>query len=286
MNPITILVLGDNATGKTCYINKCTKNTYNDDYKPTNELELSNSTFEKDGISYNIQISEKPESKPFEDFSKYYDGFIFFSDIKTREDTLKIKEKIEENIPIFYIESKCDLLEEAEYEKRKEEIKNFTEKNEFNGGFLVSSMNGKNINESFKFIVFEIIKRVKEKIKNLEAVKEIKIINEKDMIKIYTYKNEGDKKNNLYECKIDIKQLKEEYDFLEPLIDAYDFVEIVENLKVQNRVKINLYFKKIVIQIGILIYSIYGDKEEVTFDLIHEDLNPEELSKKLIEKLV
>lgn len=277
-----LLVLGSQGSGKSSYIKRCTENSYNEDYQPTNELKESNITSELDNISYNIQISEKPNSEPFENFFKDYDGFIIFSDLKTKENALELKEKIGRKYSVFFIESKCDLLEEKKYEKEKDKVKNFTEENDFNGGFLVSSKTGKNINESFQFIVKELIDRVRQK----KEAEEIKIDNEKDIINIYTYKNEGNQCDELYQCKVNINELKEDYDILESIIDARNFVELVNMKKEINDLKINFYLKKVVIQISILFFDLLGDKEELTFELVHKDLNPEDLPKILIEKLI
>ena len=312
MTLLKILILGSQNTGKTSFIKKWTTNNFCDSYLPTNELELSKKVFENDGISYDINISEIPYSfksntEEFDKLLEDYIGIIIFFDInnnETVENTLKIKEEIEKiespnledgKILTFLIESKCDLLDDNQYEKEKEKIDKFIEKYKFNGGFLVSSKNGKNINESFEFIILEIIKKMKkekgedsislESKDNIE-IKDIFGLDEDDnIITLSLILDEGDGGEVEYECEIDLTKLKEEYYIFEFVKNAEEFVDIFYLLKDRNKVKINLYLKKIVIQVAALFYSIYGDEEEITFELIYQDLNPEDLPKKLLNIL-
>ena len=312
MSLLKILILGSQNTGKTSFIKKLTTNNFCDSYLPTNELELSKKVFENDGISYDINISEIPYSfknnkEEFDKLLKDYIGIIIFFDInnnETVENTLKIKEEIEKiespnledgKILTFLIESKCDLLNDDQYEKEKEKIDKFIEKYKFNGGFLVSSKNGKNINESFEFIILEIIKKMKkekdedsislESKDNIEIKDIFGLDKDDNIITLSLILDEGDGGEVEYECEIDLTKLKEEYYIFEFVKNAEEFVDIFYLLKDRNKVKINLYLKKIVIQVAALFYSIYGDEEEITFELIYQDLNPEDLPKKLLNIL-
>lgn len=314
MSLLKILILGSQNTGKTSFIKKLTTNNFCDSYLPTNELELSKKVFENDGISYDINISEIPYSfksntEEFDKLLEDYIGIIIFFDInnnETVENTLKIKEEIEKiespnledgKILTFLIESKCDLLEDNQYEKEKEKIDKFIEKYKFNGGFLVSSKNGKNINESFEFIILEIIKKMKKEEDeysiSLESQDKIEIdkieisVNDKDdniiTLSFVEYDRYSDEFE--YEYEIDLKKLKKEYSIFELVKDANEFIDIFNLLKERNKVKINLYLKEIVIQVSALFYSIYGDEEELTFELIYKELNPEDLPKRLFNIL-
>ena len=312
MTLLKILILGSQNTGKTSFIKKWTTNNFCDSYLPTNELELSKKVFENDGISYDINISEIPYSfksntEEFDKLLEDYIGIIIFFDInnnETVENTLKIKEEIEKiespnledgKILTFLIESKCDLLDDNQYEKEKEKIDKFIEKYKFNGGFLVSSKNGKNINESFEFIILEIIKKMKkekdedsislESKDNIEIKDIFGLDKDDNIITLSLILDEGDSDKVEYEFEIDLKKLKEEYYIFEFVKNAEEFVDIFYLLKDRNKVKINLYLKKIVIQVAALFYSIYGDEEEITFELIYQDLNPEDLPKKLLNIL-
>ena len=187
------------------------------------------------------------------------------------------------------------MLNDDQYEKEKEKIDKFIEKYKFNGGFLVSSKNGKNINESFEFIILEIIKKMKkekdedsislESKDNIEIKDIFGLDKDDNIITLSLILDEGDSDKVEYECEIDLKKLKEEYYIFEFVKNAEEFVDIFYLLKDRNKVKINLYLKKIVIQVAALFYSIYGDEEEITFELIYQDLNPEDLPKKLLNIL-
>jgi len=51
----------------------------------------------------------------------------------------------------------------------------------------------------------------------------------------------------------------------------------LNGLKKRNKIKINLYLKKVVVQVGIIFNSILGDEEEITFELISEDIKKKDL---------
>ena len=55
-NGIKIIVVGNSGTGKTSFVNKWTKDSFNEQYKATIVSEFSNKTFEYKGNSYKIQL--------------------------------------------------------------------------------------------------------------------------------------------------------------------------------------------------------------------------------------
>jgi hypothetical protein len=83
------------------------------------------------------------------------------------------------------MENKCDLLgEEKDYEKGIEELKIFSEENNFCGAFRTSALNGYNVENGINFLVDEIIRKIsteeKNKINNdinskKEEVKKVKL---------------------------------------------------------------------------------------------------------------
>jgi translation initiation factor 2 gamma subunit (eIF-2gamma) len=64
-------------------------------------------------------------------------------------------------LPSVLIENKIDLVEEEEL-KDDIELKEFAEKNKFNGYFRSSAKLGININESMEFLIKTIIKRMED----------------------------------------------------------------------------------------------------------------------------
>lgn len=55
-NDLKIIVIGAAGTGKTSYVNKWTKNTFQEDYKATVVSEFGFKVFEYKGRLYRIQI--------------------------------------------------------------------------------------------------------------------------------------------------------------------------------------------------------------------------------------
>ena len=53
---LKIIVVGSSGTGKTSFVNKWTKNTFNDSYKPTIVSEFWFKVFEHEGKLYRIQL--------------------------------------------------------------------------------------------------------------------------------------------------------------------------------------------------------------------------------------
>ena len=87
-----IIVCGDSYTGKTNFINKLTKNTFNDTYTKTIVSEFELSKFFKDDKTYRIQLwdlaGQDKDYTVLKIFSKDADGCIIMSDatnIETRE---------------------------------------------------------------------------------------------------------------------------------------------------------------------------------------------------------
>ena len=67
-------------------------------------------------------------------------------------------------LPCILVETKCDLLE-PEVVEDTTELREFANKNGYDGYFKTSALSGRNINESMKYLIFRIIER-------LEAIEE------------------------------------------------------------------------------------------------------------------
>ena len=59
----------------------------------------------------------------------------------------------------------------------------------------------------------------------------------------------------------------------------------MDGLKERNKIKINLYLKKVVVQVGFIFTSILGEEEEITFELISEDFKKKDLIEYLTKLL-
>ena len=55
-NDIKIIVIGNSGVGKTSFVNKWTKNIFNDSYKSTIGSEFVYKIFENNGTIYNVQL--------------------------------------------------------------------------------------------------------------------------------------------------------------------------------------------------------------------------------------
>ena len=221
-------------------------------------------------------------------------------------------------IPALLVESKCDLLDNPEVED--ETLQEFAKANNFIGSFRVSSKTGLNVAESIEFLIKNIIKRMEDmqekgtdpfykieekdkkkekrekngkKGKNQEEeedseeddsseidVKDVNFFREEENLEIEIRKD-GKK----YFFKMDFKKFKEKYEVFIGVKDIYDLIEILDELKDRDRIIVNYYLKNVVIQIGILCFNLLGEKEDIYFELIHEDLEDEDIFKYLIKEL-
>ena len=167
-----LMIVGSSQTGKISFLKKYTSNYSINTFKKSGGLEFGSRIFEKNNILYKLEIWEiggNTKNEPFVNLcAKDSHGCIIFSDatnIQTREYSLKLKKMVLESsqfknkIPCILIENKRDLLEENQIENHEKELKEFAEKNEFDGSFLTSIKTGKNMMEAMEFLTEEIIKR-------------------------------------------------------------------------------------------------------------------------------
>ena len=102
-------------------------------------------------------------------FCKDSHGIIFCCDAlveQSRNDILtwikSIKEFIDiSDLPMIIMENKCDLLgDENDYNKGIEELKSFSDNNNFLGAFRTSALNGYNVENAINFLVDDIINKI------------------------------------------------------------------------------------------------------------------------------
>ena len=89
---LKIIVVGSSGTGKTSFVNKWTKNIFNDAYKPTIVSEFGFKIFENEGKIYRIQLwdlaGQDKNSTITKIFAKDSHGCIILSDA-TKPETLE-----------------------------------------------------------------------------------------------------------------------------------------------------------------------------------------------------
>ena len=172
---LKIIVIGNAGTGKTSFVNKWTKNIFNEAYKATIVSEFGFKIFEDNGTLYRIQLWDlagmDQNAMVTKIFAKDAHGCIIMSDStnrQTREETLKWKKSVDEEavfidggkLPCVLVENKIDLLPDDEKMKDDPELNNFANKNGFIGCFRSSAKEGINIAEAMEFLIKGVIKRL------------------------------------------------------------------------------------------------------------------------------
>ena len=178
-NDIMIIVVGNSGTGKTSFVNKWIKDTFDESYKATIVSEFSFKVIDYKDKSYKIQLWDLAGMDQniciTKIFSKDSHGCIVVSDItneKTLPECVKWKNTVDEttkfiddsNIPAILIRNKVDLLEENNDNDNDNDdenmIKEFCEKNKFLRCFKTSAKTGTNIEEAMNFLISNIIDRM------------------------------------------------------------------------------------------------------------------------------
>ena len=307
-----LMIVGSSQTGKISFLKKYTSNYSINTFKKSGGLEFGSRIFEKNNILYKLEIWEiggNIKNEPIVNlWAKDSHGCIIFSDAtntQTREYSLKLKKMVLESsqfknkIPCILIENKRDLLEENQIENHEKELKEFAEKNEFDGSFLTSIKTGKNMMEAMEFLTEEIIKRFdtliekknefydenkkifqENKYKNNITLDDINFSIDNDILKIEIgYYSE-------YKYENSFSKLKKKYEFLECVNDENDFISLIKSLKEKNKIKIKFIMKNKLIQISAIFMDIYGDEQEITFELIYENFNRKKLLNSLVKKMI
>ena len=90
---LKIIVIGPSGTGKTSYVNKWTKNIFNDKYKATIVSEFGFKIFEHEGKLYRIQLwdlgGQDKNSTITKIFAKDSHGCIIVSDATDQDSLLE-----------------------------------------------------------------------------------------------------------------------------------------------------------------------------------------------------
>ena len=177
-NELKIIVVGNSGTGKTSFVNKWIKDTFDENYKATIVSEFSYKIYDYKDKSYKIQLWDLAGMDQniciTKIFSKDSNGCIVLSDItneRTLNECVKWKNTVDEttkfldgtNIPAILIRNKVDLLEENdENEDDEDMIKDFCEKNNFLKCFKTSAKTGTNIEEAMIFLISNIVEKLEK----------------------------------------------------------------------------------------------------------------------------
>ena len=141
----------------------------------------------------------------------------------------------------------------------KEELKPILEKNEQNGK-QKANIDEININKNYiKDLYFE------EK--------------ENDSLIISTSKDYN------YFCEIKFTELKKKYKILSSIKNKEKFIKLLKQLLERNKIYISFYIPEILTQISLVLTSLFGEEEIITFELKYKDFD-KEIQKVLIKKLI
>ena len=172
---LKIIVIGNAGTGKTSFVNKWTKNIFNEAYKATIVSEFGFKIFEDQGKLYRIQLWDlagmDQNAMVTKIFAKDAHGCVVLCDAtnkQTREETIKWKKSVDEEavfidgarLPCVLVENKIDLLSDDNREQDDPELIEFAEKNGFIGSFKSSAKAGINISEAMEFLIRAIVTRM------------------------------------------------------------------------------------------------------------------------------
>ena len=180
-NELKIIVVGTSGTGKTSFVNKWIKNTFDESYKATIVSEFSFKVVDCKDKSYKIQLWDLAGMDQniciTKVFAKDSHGCIVVSDItneKTLEECVKWKNTVDEstkfldesNIPSILLRNKVDLLENEDNVDDEEKMKKFCEENKFLKYFKTSAKTGTNIDEAMDFLISHIIDKMENIVKS------------------------------------------------------------------------------------------------------------------------
>ena len=173
-NHFKILILGDHAVGKSCFIIRYTDDTFQDVYLSTIGMDCKYKDINlENGKSIRLQIWDTAGQDRFRSLTKNLykgaSGIILIYDISNRKtfDNVKswiesIKEEVSSKVLIVLVGNKIDKIEEREVKKVEGEDLAEELKLPF---YECSALTGENINNAFLGLARKLVE-TKEKVEN------------------------------------------------------------------------------------------------------------------------
>ena len=173
---IKIIIIGKSGTGKSSYVNRWIKNTFNESVKSTIVSENGSKLYKYKNKTYKINLWDIVGQDHFasliKTFSKDAKGCITMSDIlipSSLNDALNWKKSLDENqslldgnpIPNILIQNKLDLINKEENNDFSL-VEEFSKKNNFDAYFRTSAKTGENVNESMDKLIDIVINKLNE----------------------------------------------------------------------------------------------------------------------------
>ncbi len=165
-----ILLLGDTSVGKTCFLKRYTDNTFQDAYLSTIGFDFKYKLVTlEDGKIVKVQLWDTAGEERFRTIAKSYykgaHGIVLIYDVtnrKTYENIRKwmnqIKDDSSSNISIILVANKIDC--ENEFRQVTKEEGEVLAKNNNLPIFEASAKDNINVEESFKYLIEEINKKI------------------------------------------------------------------------------------------------------------------------------
>ena len=165
-----ILLLGDSSVGKTCFLKRYTDNTFQDAYLSTIGFDFKYKfvTLEE-GKTVKVQLWDTAGEERFKTIAKSYykgaHGIVLIYDVTNRKtyDNIRkwmnqIKDDSSSNISIILVANKIDC--ENEFRQVTKEEGEVLAKNNNLPIFEASAKDNINVEESFKYLIEEINKKI------------------------------------------------------------------------------------------------------------------------------
>jgi small GTP-binding protein len=176
MSYLKVLVIGDNACGKTSLVNRIVHNTYQDTYKATLGCEFGLKTLEIAGEQVRVQLWDIAGQDRLGGISRMYcrdaNGAMVICDLTNPTSIERVttwKRQVDDNahhpdgspIPMVICLNKVDLFNAATCMKQ-EEVDRLVSSNKFLSGMFTSAKTSLNVEESLSRLVKQIITRAAE----------------------------------------------------------------------------------------------------------------------------
>jgi small GTP-binding protein len=171
---LKIIIIGKSGAGKTSFVNKWIKNTFDETYKSTIVSEYSSKIIKYADKIYHINLwdiaGQDHNIIITRTFSKNAHGCITMADATepiSLQETIKWKKALDDSenfpdqgkVPNILIENKVDLIEGKDANDNSK-LEEFAKENGFDGCFKTSAKTGLNINETINKLMSIIVTRL------------------------------------------------------------------------------------------------------------------------------
>ncbi|CAF4341983.1 unnamed protein product [Rotaria socialis] len=169
---LKIVLIGDSATGKHCYLKRLTHNIFTTDTRTNDECDIISAKIKIDQNTdipiqfFNIAGSQRGKTK-IKQYFKNIDGYIIMFDItrgETYDNVIGWKNFIDsvnspDKLPCLLVANKCDLELDNVLNVAMNAMENYCQAVGFSCYYKISNMNNTNIKQSLQSLINEIMKR-------------------------------------------------------------------------------------------------------------------------------